>query len=70
MTVPWPWQTWHGRDETTWPRNVRCTDCTSCTYCFGCVGLSKKDFHILNVGFSRQEYFELTKRLKKELNVR
>ena len=47
---------------------LRCN--ADCTYCFGCVGLSKKDFHILNVGFSRQEYFELTKRLKKELNVR
>jgi hypothetical protein len=43
---------------------------SDCTYCFGCVGLSKKDFHILNQPFSRQEYFELTKRLKKELGVR
>ena len=29
MTVPKPWQAGHGRDETTWPRNVRCTDWTS-----------------------------------------
>ena len=41
-----------------------------CTYCFGCVGLSKKDFHILNVPFSRNEYFELTKKLKRELGIK
>ena len=40
-----------------------------CTYCFGCVGLSKKDFHILNQQFSRQEYFELVKALKRELGI-
>jgi hypothetical protein len=39
---------------------------SDCTYCFGCVGL----FHILNVGFSRQEYFELVKKLKKELGLK
>lgn len=43
---------------------------SDCTYCFGCVGLSKKDFHILNVGFPRQVYFELTARLKKELGLK
>jgi hypothetical protein len=43
---------------------------SDCTYCFGCVGLSRKDFHILNVGFSRQEYFEIVKKLKKELGIK
>jgi hypothetical protein len=43
---------------------------SDCTYCFGCVGLSKKDFHILNRPFGRQEYFQLTQRLKRELGVR
>ena len=33
---------------------------SDCNYCFGCVGLSKKDFHILNVAFPRKEYFEIT----------
>ena len=47
-----------------------CRNLSDSTYCFGCVGLTKKDFHILNVAFPRQEYFELTKRLKKELGVR
>ncbi len=36
---------------------VRCVDCSGCTYCFGCVGLSKKDFHILNEAYDRQTYF-------------
>lgn len=47
-----------------------CRNLSDCTYCFGCVGLSKKDFHILNVSFSRQEYFELTARLKKEFGIK
>jgi len=48
---------------------VRSVDCTGCTYCFGCVGLVRKDFHILNVGFNRQEYFQITQRLRKELGL-
>jgi hypothetical protein len=43
---------------------------SDCTYCFGCVGLAKRDFHILNVGFGRTEYFELVARLKRELGVK
>ena len=43
---------------------------SDCTYCFGCVGMTKKDFHILNVGFSRTEYFELVLKLKRELGVK
>ena len=40
-----------------------------CNYCFGCVGLSKKDFHILNVPFPRTEYFKQVKRLREALGV-
>jgi hypothetical protein len=47
-----------------------CRNCSDCTYCFGCVGLSRKDFHILNVPYSRKEFFELVKRLKAELGIR
>jgi len=43
---------------------------SDCTYCFGCVGLTKKDFHILNIGFPRTEYFELVLKLKRELGVK
>jgi hypothetical protein len=31
--------------------------------------MSRKDFHILNVAFGRTEYFEITKRLKEELDL-
>jgi hypothetical protein len=42
---------------------------SDCNYCLGCVGLSKKDFYILNVAFSRTEYFKAFNRLKKELGL-
>jgi hypothetical protein len=42
---------------------------SDCNYCFGCVGLAKKDFYILNQPFGRQEYFELTNKLKREFNL-
>ena len=61
-----------------------CIDCESCqgssylvrsislsrsSYCFGCVGLTNKDFHILNQPHSRQDYFAITKRLVRELGI-
>ena len=49
---------------------VRCLSCADCDYCFGCVGLVKKDFHILNVPYPRQEYFEIVKKLKRELGIK
>jgi hypothetical protein len=48
---------------------VKCVGLSGCTYCFGCVGLSKKDFHILNEPYDRQTYFELTARLSKEMRL-
>ena len=48
---------------------VRSVDCTGCTYCFGCVGLSKKDFHLLNRPYDRSTYFALTARLARELGL-
>lgn len=47
-----------------------CHDCSDCHYCFGCVGLSGRDFHILNEPYSRSEYFEITSKLKRELGDR
>jgi uncharacterized metal-binding protein len=44
-------------------------NCSECSYCFGCVGLSKKDFHILNVKHSRSEYFRIVKSLQAELGL-
>jgi hypothetical protein len=48
---------------------IKSIDCTGCTYCFGCVGLSKKDFHILNRPYDRSAYFALTARLSRELGL-
>lgn len=42
---------------------------SNCTYCFGCVGLSGKDFHILNEPYSRKQYFELVEHLSRVLRV-
>jgi len=48
---------------------VRCRSCSECTYCFGCVGLVKVDFHILNVKYTRSEYFRIVKGLEEELGI-
>jgi hypothetical protein len=40
---------------------------TDCNYCFGCVGLSGKDFHVLNEAYDRSTYFALVQRLSIEL---
>jgi hypothetical protein len=40
---------------------------THCTYCLGCVGLSHKDFHILNQPYDRSTYFEISRRLSRAL---
>jgi len=48
---------------------VLCRSCADCTYCFGCVGLSKKDFQILNVQYTKTEYFRIVKSLRAELGI-
>lgn len=48
---------------------VLCQSCSDCTYCFGCVGLQKKDFHILNVKYTKTEYFRIVKALRAELGL-
>jgi hypothetical protein len=74
----------HCRGSSTLTNCQHCTDCEACsassylvrsvglvgcTYCFGCVGLSNKDFHILNQPYPRKEYFAITARLTKELRI-
>ncbi|MBU0619439.1 MAG: caib/baif family protein [Pseudomonadota bacterium] len=49
---------------------IRCEACSDCTYCFGSVGLTKKDFHILNQPYARSAYFELTGALQKALGIK
>ena len=46
-----------------------CRSCSECSYCFGCVGLAKQDFHILNVKYTRSEYFRIVKSLQAELGL-
>jgi hypothetical protein len=43
--------------------------CSECTYCFGCVGLAGKDFHVLNVKYTRSEYFRIVASLEVELGL-
>jgi len=48
---------------------LRCVALTDCSYCFGCVGLSRRDFHVLNEPCDQAEYFRLTRRLAQELGL-
>lgn len=48
---------------------IKSIDCSGCTYCFGCVGLSRKDFHILNKPYPRSQYFAITSKLVRELGL-
>jgi hypothetical protein len=49
---------------------VHCSGLRDCNYCFGCVGLSGKDFHILNEPYERSRYFEVTQQLRRALGLR
>lgn len=48
---------------------VRSIGCIECTYGFGCVGLSGRDFCILNEPYDRSSYFEAVARLARELRI-
>jgi hypothetical protein len=48
---------------------VRCVACIGCTYGFGCVGLSRRDFCILNQPYDRATYFAVVSRLARELRI-
>jgi hypothetical protein len=48
---------------------VRSISVTDCTYLFGCVGISRKDFHILNEPYERAAYFDTSRRLMRELGL-
>lgn len=43
---------------------VMSQNCYDCVFCFGCVGLVKKEFHILNRPFKRDEYFRTVAKLE------
>jgi len=44
--------------------------CEECEYCFGCVGLRKKKYCILNKEYSKEEYEELTAKIKNDMRTR
>lgn len=48
---------------------VRSVACSGCTYGFGCVGLSRRDFCILNQPYDRATYFAVVSRLARELRI-
>jgi hypothetical protein len=48
---------------------IRSLRLTGCSYCFGCVGLSGRDFFILNEPYDRNTYFHVTRRLARELGL-
>jgi len=41
--------------------------CYNCVNCFGCVGLNKKNYFILNKGYSKEKYLELQKEIIEQL---
>ncbi len=41
-----------------------CYDCIGCQNCVGCYGLRNKQYHIMNVKYSREEYEEKLKKLQ------
>ena len=42
-------------------------DCVGCSNCYGCVGLRKKQYHILNQPYSKEEYFKILEEKKKQI---
>ena len=39
----------------------------NCSDCFGCVGIKNKQYCILNKQYSKEEYFELVEKIKKDM---
>ncbi|MBI2627325.1 hypothetical protein HYW72_00150 [Candidatus Nomurabacteria bacterium] len=57
--------------DNCWP-NCRsleyCAHLFSSSDCFGCVGLKKKQYCILNKQYVKDEYFEMVKKIKKQMD--
>jgi len=57
--------------DTSWSniRNLEYTSlCYSSSDLFGCIGLRKKQYHILNKQYTKEEYEELVPKIKKHMN--
>src|SRR5260370_31062170 len=48
---------------------VRSVGCSGCNYCFGCVGLSRRDFFILNKPYDPAPHFATLAPLARELRI-
>lgn len=48
---------------------IRCSGMAQCNYCLGCVGLSHRDYHILNEPYDRASYFEISRELQRQLRL-
>ncbi|HEV7702037.1 MAG TPA: hypothetical protein VGO63_01160 [Candidatus Paceibacterota bacterium] len=42
--------------------------CSSCEYVFGCVGLNKASYCIFNKQYTKEEYFPMIEKIKKQMN--
>jgi hypothetical protein len=54
-----------------WPncKNLEyCMNLFSCSDCFACAGLKKKQYCIFNKQYTKDEYFELVEKIKKQMN--
>ncbi len=45
-----------------------CSYCVGSSDCFGCVGLSKKQYCILNKQYKKEEYFDMVEKIKKHID--
>jgi hypothetical protein len=45
-----------------------CDSCRGCSDCFGCVSLNKKQYCIFNKQYTKEEYFEMIKKIKSHMN--
>lgn len=45
-----------------------CMDLFSCSDCFGCVGLKKKQYCIFNKQYTKEEYYQLVEKIKKQMD--
>lgn len=61
-------------DSSWWMAN--CRDCVfgicnnGCSNCFGCVNIKRREFHILNQPYSKEDYFKKVAEIKDDLTKR
>jgi len=44
-------------------------DCVGCSECYGCVGLRKKQYHIFNKPYSKEEYLKFLEEKKRQIKA-